>query len=120
MRGGGLHRLLVRAIAREAEIRGWWIRTEAFIGHGYIDLVLGRDHRLVAVEVELTPARVPRDIEKADQVQAPELWIVIPDSTKRATFERRVGATCTGSGTRILVLTYPQVLTALTPQGVPS
>lgn len=120
MRGGGLHRRLVRDLALEAGHRGWWTRVEAYVGGGYIDLVIGKGDRLIAVEVELTPDRVPRDIEKAERIHATELWIVIPDSTKRAAFERRVLSANTRSGTRILVFTYPQAIKALTPQGAQS
>lgn len=119
MRGGGLHRRLVRDLAREAALRNWWTRVEAYVGGGYIDLVIGKDDRLIAIEVELTPTnRVTCDVEKADRIHATELWIVIPDSTKRAAFQRQLQAVNTRSGTRILVFTYPQAVKALTPQGV--
>ena len=120
MRGGGLHRRLVRNLAQEARSRGWWTRVEAYVGGGYIDLVIGRADRIIAVEVELTTSRVLCDIAKADQIHAAELWIVIPDSTKRAGFERRLETANTRSGTQILVLTYPQSLKALTHKGAHS
>ncbi len=117
MRGGGLHRRLVRDLAHEAQVHGWWTRTEAYIGGGYIDLVIGKSDQLIAVEVELTPTRVPCDIAKAGRIHAGQLWIVIPDSTKRTAFVRRMQGAEPGSGTRILVLTYPQAVKALTKQG---
>lgn len=117
MRGGGLHRRLVRDLAHEAQVHGWWTRTEAYIGGGYIDLVIGKSDQLIAVEVELTPSRVPGDITKARRIHADQLWIVIPDSTKRAAFERRLTDAKPRSETRILILTYPRAVKALKPNG---
>lgn len=45
---------------------------------GYVDLLLESASSRIAVEAELTPRRVLRDVAKAAVINANELWIVVP------------------------------------------
>lgn len=112
MRGGGLHRWMVRQLESAANQAGCWTRVEAFVGRGFVDLVVGHGDQLIAVEVELTAARIPNDITKAESIGATELWIIAPNSTHIDRYRRKTKRS-TGSRTRVLVLSQPQALRAL-------
>jgi len=43
---------------------------------GYIDLVVRLGAHVLAIEAEMSPARVANDLRKADEIGATSLWIV--------------------------------------------
>lgn len=55
---------------------------------GYTDLLARLGPYLIAVEVELSPKRVARDLEKALALAATELWIVAPNVRVRRSIHR--------------------------------
>lgn len=117
MRGGRLHNLLVEGLATAARDSGFWIRTEAFLGAGYGDLVIGRAGLVILIEVELDPRRVPGDIDKAGRIGASELWIVAGDRCVATRIKERIGADEKGQELPILVLVQPQALQRLAQLG---
>jgi len=107
---------MVQGLKSEAGRRGFWTRSEAYVGCGFADLIIGKGNRFIVVEVECTPARLARDLSKARSIHATDLWIVVPDSTKRHRYRRRFPSN-SESGMRVLVLSYPQTVKALTEIG---
>jgi len=78
---------------------------------GYTDLLVRLGSYLIAVEVELSPKRVARDIEKALALSATELWIVTPNVRVRCAIHRSLQRLGQGSGNGfIFVLTLGQAL----------
>ena len=117
LRGGRLHNLLVSTLEAQARKHGFWTRTEAFLGSGFGDLVVGQQRSVILIEVELSPRRASMDIEKAERIGAEELWIVGSNRRVAKAISDRVGADKNGSGTRILVLVQPEAITRLAELG---
>lgn len=117
MRGGRLHNLLADRLAAAARDLGFWTRTEAFLGSGYGDLVIGRTGLVILIEVELEPRRVPGDIAKAGRIGASELWIVAGDRRVAARIGERIGADEKGQEVPILVFVQPEALQRLAQLG---
>ena len=80
---------------------------EAYLGAGFGDLVVGNGRLLILIEIELGMARIHRDLAKARQIAAHELWIVAATASLRCRVERAIEAESRRSECEILVLTYP-------------
>ena len=117
LRGGRLHNLLVSTLEAEAHKHGFWTRTEAFVGSGFADLVVGNQSLVILIEVELGSRRADLDIEKSKRIGADELWIV--GSTRRVAkgISDRIEADKNGSRTAILVLVQPEAIRRLAELG---
>ena len=97
MRGGYLHNdVLIDRMDTEWGMIGAQTSREAAVTDdqgrttGYIDLLVRLSSGLIAVEAELTPRRIPRDLEKAETLAVTELWIVVPDVRVRRLVKRRL------------------------------
>ena len=85
MRGGYIHNeILVGTLARDARALGWGTLLEAPVpvhdSVWFIDLVVTSHAVRVAVEAELSPGRVLRDVIKAEAFGAVALLVVTPTS----------------------------------------
>lgn len=120
MRGGFLHtRVMAERLTTAFQALGARVSAEHWVAHnnvrGAIDLwVIWRNFG-VAVEIECSPDRVPRDIAKARAAQARALIIVVPDSSVAAAVRRSLGRFAEASPDllRIRVATFGQVLQRL-------
>lgn len=85
MRGGFLHNDVLIGLL-EADFKQRGVRTQREYATnpgrrtGYIDLFAQRDGIRIAIEAELSVRRVAADLTKARQVNASELWIVVPNA----------------------------------------
>lgn len=116
-RGGFIHeKVVLDRLVRAARVRGATVCRQVQAGSGrgagHIDLVLARGGRTIAVEVELSPKRVNRDLRKAAAIGADELWIVVPHRRTADAVGRRLAALAVSAeGSRgIFVLTLGQAL----------
>lgn len=84
MRGKFLHNHLVAQLALQFRRLGAIVKQEHYFRQdcvqGFIDLLIHFQGRLIACEVELSDARVGRDIKKAKAVSAVLLLIVVPNN----------------------------------------
>ena len=118
MRGSNLHNhILLDAVEEHLASGGWTTRREHLValpdGMGAIDLLAERGGERLAIEVELTPDRVLRDVQKAIAIQAVELLIVTPNAAVRKAVRRRLRRHRRGGGREWLptfALTQPQTL----------
>ncbi|RNC81365.1 MAG: hypothetical protein ED559_06120 [Phycisphaera sp.] len=94
--------VLIGGYERQAGSLGWRCTREYRLLGGYIDLVAESMGVVLAVEAELTPARIPADIGKAAQLAADRLVILVPNARVRGACERRLGR-LTEDGTRLPV-----------------
>ena len=69
------------------------VRSERVVGH--VDLVAMVGPRLIAVEAELSPRRIERDLLKAMALDAHELWIVVPNARVAKRVRRALGGRTT-------------------------
>ena len=95
MTGGAIHDgLIIATLERELKRLGATTRRQAFVsfkdGRGFIDLVAEGLTRKLAIEVELSPARVEADLHKAMAVEADALWIVAPNHRTALVLRRRL------------------------------
>lgn len=106
MRGGFLHnqvllapieayfRQVGAAVYPEHPVPGAW---------GAVDLFVEYRHHRVAVEAELTPRRVQRDIEKARALNASVLLIVMPTNSLASQAKARLVGAVRVPGMRIVI-----------------
>jgi len=99
MRGGFLHNTaLLNPI--EAYLRRRGAQTcreypvQNSITRGAIDLVATWNDAVIAIEAELTPDRVVRDVHKAHAIEADLLVIVVPTRRVAAAVIRRLRLNC--------------------------
>lgn len=99
MRGGYLHNTVllnpIEAYLRRADAqtrREYPVQKNAT--RGAIDLVATWDDALIAIEAELTPDRVVRDVQKALAARAGLLVIVVPTRRVAAAAIRRLRLNC--------------------------
>ena len=116
MRGGGLHRWMVMQLESAASQAGYWTRIEAYVGNGFADLIIGKDDRLIVIEVELTPERIKRDVIKAQTIHADLLLIVAADSSHIPRMRRQIDHN-PGSEIPILIRSYPSAISMFTEIG---
>jgi hypothetical protein len=116
MRGGFIHNeIIIAALATAFESRSWSTDFETPVrladGRGFVDLTAERDGHCIAVEAELSPTRIARDLEKAEALRANELWIVTPNARVRSAVRRSLFcADSPGQRARVFVLTQGQAL----------
>lgn len=96
MKGGLVHdHTIIDALDRRIRTLGAATRRQALVRFngrkGFIDLLASMDGRKLAIEVELSPARVAGDLYKAVAAGAHALWIVVPDSRAAIAVRRRLG-----------------------------
>lgn len=117
MRGGHLHcEILALGLRTALERIGACVRTEYPVGPGRgaeaVDLYAERDGVRVAVEVELGPRRVLKDVRKAELLGVDALLIVTP-TAKVAALARRRLRTRTPSRVVVHVLPFGRALALL-------
>lgn len=118
MNGSDLHEKTIEEIDtlfRRGEIST--ARQVLVIGNGhrgFIDLVAFPSTGPIAIEIELTPARVDRDRWKAMLLPAAQLWIVVPCNRVKARINRRLKALGVPENDFLSTFTIPQVLKAVT------
>lgn len=120
MRGGYLHNEIMANELDRAFVRaGFETHREMHVtwpnGSGFIDLVATLGTIRIAIELECSVRRVPRDLLKAAAVPATELWVVVPDrrlarSVQRVLEHLGISSRMTG----IFVLTFGQALQRVT------
>lgn len=95
MRGGFLHnQMLIAPVKAAFDVCGAqtteevWLRAKSC--EGFVDLVAEYQNLRIAVEAELTPLRIPRDIVKAVAIGADELWLIVPNAAVRRTAHQRL------------------------------
>ncbi|TWU21316.1 hypothetical protein [Bythopirellula polymerisocia] len=81
-------------------------------GHiGYCDLTARfPDGLFVAVEIEMTTRRIANDIQKAIDLGADELWVVVPNQKVLRASRQRLQQLAPGPDVPVFILTLPQAL----------
>jgi hypothetical protein len=91
MRGGHLHcEILVPPVAAVLRARCGAVILEHSVPGGFVDILAIHRLGVIVVEIELTPARVHRDLAKAGAVNAAFLFIVTPDARIARACRRRL------------------------------
>ncbi len=96
-RGGFLHNeVIVSSLQKAFDSRGvetaLEVATRPGRRTGYVDLVAYLAQGIIAVEAECSSRRVDRDLVKAEELGAHELWIVTPDHRVRDAVRRELVA----------------------------
>lgn len=118
MRGGFLHNWIIEYLAALLETSAIDIRTEVAIRPGrdspFIDLTAELPGGRLAIEVEMSPSRALRDVDKARMVGARWLWIITPTARAANRVRRRLrGRERSPQDPRISVLTLSRARTSL-------
>ena len=121
MRGGFLHNeVLVKTMERVAFRHGATVEQEAPTGEGrkvgFIDLLITYRGCRIAVEAELTDARVVNDVAKATAVDADLLLIVMPTAREVRSAQAKLRREAVGRReleTTVLVTTLGQAIQRL-------
>lgn len=114
MRGGHLHNeVLIAPLEAAARRLGARTHLEHPVSVGsrtlFLDLAIFIGLHRIAVEAELSPARIRNDLRKAFAFRAHELWIVAPNAQRARVFRRALKVPAASStGTRVFVFTQGQ------------
>ena len=118
-KGGYLHdNVLLASVEACGCSRGAVTRTQVHAGAGkeagHIDLVMDWPNRSIAVEAELSSKRIGRDVLKAMNLGADELWILVPNSRIARAIHRKLKTMLIRlDQAGIFVLTLPQAVQRL-------
>ncbi|TWU20722.1 hypothetical protein [Bythopirellula polymerisocia] len=116
MNGGYIHdRSLQAPLAQAFEQVGAIVRYQVHsrsCGHtGYSDFTaLFPGGQLIAVEIEMTTRRIENDIRKANELEAHELWIIVPNRRVLQASQRRLRQLQALPHLPVFVLTLPLAL----------
>ena len=123
MRGGFLHNhVLVQRLAQAFRTAGAGVLLEQPVrtgrNGGYVDLLASWPERLIAVEAECRPDRVPHDLVKARDLQADHLWLVAPNVPAKAALRRCLARLAPVSSFLVLCLTLGEALARIPTLGL--
>ncbi len=116
MNGGYVHdRILLDALVCQFGLAGATVRCQVPSRPGrrtgYCDLTAQlADGRLIVVEIEMVIRRIANDIQKAVDLNADELWIVVPSAKVLRASKRHLLQMQPSTDLPIFVLTLPQAL----------
>lgn len=120
MRGGYLHNHVlldpIEAALRQRGARTWREKaTSPGRRTGYVDLLVELGDRRIAIEAECSSKRIAGDLAKSAEVDATELWMVVPTVSVAASVRRRLKETSVAAlGAEVFVLTLGQALQRVT------
>lgn len=116
MNGGYIHdRSLLEPLVQAFQEAGAMVQLQAHSHSdsytGYCDLTARfPGDRLIAVEIEMTTRRIANDIQKAINLKADELWIVVPNQNVLLASRCRLQQLAPGPEVPVFILTLPQAL----------